>query len=119
MSNLILHWREWWCSWYIGTVSQIIVDIKQLNWLYLVILVVMGGMTVITVTVHEAKTNLSSLLRVVEQQGEKVVITRHGTAVAELVPVARGVRTDTHSGVREITLLYDPTEPTQGEWDNV
>jgi antitoxin (DNA-binding transcriptional repressor) of toxin-antitoxin stability system len=37
----------------------------------------------ITVGVHEAKTNLSDLLRRVEA-GETVVITRRGTPVAEL-----------------------------------
>ncbi|MCM2314517.1 MAG: type II toxin-antitoxin system prevent-host-death family antitoxin [Thermoanaerobaculia bacterium] len=35
---------------------------------------------------YEAKTNLSALLGRVEK-GERFVITRHGKAVAELVPV--------------------------------
>jgi prevent-host-death family protein len=39
-----------------------------------------------TVGAFEAKTQLSSLLDVVER-GEEVVITRHGKAVARLVPV--------------------------------
>jgi prevent-host-death family protein len=38
------------------------------------------------VSVHAAKTNLSRLLEAVER-GDKVVITRHGAPVAELVPV--------------------------------
>jgi prevent-host-death family protein len=37
-----------------------------------------------TVSVHEAKTQLSKLLNLVEQ-GEKVVIVRHGRPVAEIV----------------------------------
>ena len=37
------------------------------------------------VNVHEAKSQLSRLLALVEQ-GETVVIARHGTPVAELVP---------------------------------
>ena len=39
----------------------------------------------IEVGAYEAKTNLSSLLDKVEQ-GEEVVITRHGAPVARLVP---------------------------------
>ncbi len=40
---------------------------------------------------YEAKTHLPALLRRVEQ-GERITITRHGTAIAELVP-AGGVGT--------------------------
>ncbi len=36
----------------------------------------------------EAKNRLSALLDQVERGGEEVVITRHGRAVARLVPVA-------------------------------
>lgn len=38
------------------------------------------------VSVHEAKTQLSKLLDLVED-GEEVVIERHGRVVAQLVPV--------------------------------
>ena len=40
------------------------------------------------VNVHEAKTQLSRLLELVEE-GESVVIARHGEPVAELVPARR------------------------------
>ena len=40
------------------------------------------------VSVHGAKTQLSKLLDLVED-GEQVVIERHGRPVAELVPVRR------------------------------
>lgn len=39
-----------------------------------------------TVTAYEAKTHLPRLLRAVEQ-GETVIITRHGKPVAQLGPV--------------------------------
>ena len=42
-----------------------------------------------TVTAYEAKTHLPRLLREVER-GERIVITRHGKPVAELVPVGTG-----------------------------
>ena len=38
------------------------------------------------VSVHEAKTQLSKLLDLIED-GEEVVIKRHGRAVAQLVPI--------------------------------
>jgi prevent-host-death family protein len=42
----------------------------------------------VQVNVHEAKTRLSQLLELVEE-GETVVIARHGEPVAELVPARR------------------------------
>ncbi len=41
-----------------------------------------------TVGAYEAKTHLSKLLEKVEA-GEEIVITRHGSAVAKLVPVKK------------------------------
>ena len=40
-----------------------------------------------TVTAYEAKTHLARLLKAVER-GDRVMITRYGKPVAELVPVA-------------------------------
>ena len=45
-------------------------------------------MSVMNVSVHGAKTQLSKLLDLVED-GEHVVIERHGRPVAQLVPVRR------------------------------
>jgi prevent-host-death family protein len=42
----------------------------------------------VQVNVHEAKSQLSRLLELVEE-GETVVIARHGEPVAELVPARR------------------------------
>jgi prevent-host-death family protein len=44
-----------------------------------------------TVSVHEAKTQLSKLLDLVEQ-GEQIVILRHGRPVAHLVRAKAGVK---------------------------
>ena len=73
----------------------------------------------VSVSIHEAKTSLSSLVRAVEQRGEKVIITRHGYPVAELVPVSRGKRTKLHSEVKDIQINYDPVSPTTEEWEDV
>ena len=43
------------------------------------------------VSVHEAKTQLSHLLDLI-QDGEEVVIHRHGKPVARLTPVRQGER---------------------------
>ncbi len=45
-------------------------------------------MTIMNVSVHGAKTQLSKLLDLV-QDGEQVVIERHGRPVAQLVPIRR------------------------------
>jgi prevent-host-death family protein len=44
-----------------------------------------------SVGVHEAKTNLSGLLRLVSA-GEEIMITRRGDVVARLVPPRSGAR---------------------------
>jgi len=41
----------------------------------------------VVVNMHEAKSRLSELVRLVES-GERVVLARNGTPVAELVPAA-------------------------------
>lgn len=60
------------------------------------------------VNVHEAKTNLSKLLELVEQ-GETVTIARHGKPVAELV---RAHRTGFPFGI----AAQDPLVPPGDDW---
>lgn len=61
-----------------------------------------------TVGVHEAKTNLSKLLRRV-QAGEEIVITRDGQQLAKLVPVqsAASRRLGIDDGRFEIPADFD------------
>lgn len=40
----------------------------------------------ITVNMHQAKTNLSQLVQAVEQRGETVLLCRNGRPVAKLMP---------------------------------
>jgi prevent-host-death family protein len=47
----------------------------------------------LTVSAYEAKTHLPRLIKAVEQ-GETIVITRHGKAVARLVPIEARDRGD-------------------------
>ena len=72
----------------------------------------------ITVNVHEAKTNLSSLLARVELKRERVLICRNGKPVADLVPHQRAKRNiKPHPVLSKIEINYDPTEPlSEADW---
>jgi prevent-host-death family protein len=69
-----------------------------------------------TATVYETKTNLSSLIRLVEQSNERILITKHGHPVAELGPVSRKSRLLTDPYLAEIHINYDPAAPTEEAW---
>ncbi len=71
----------------------------------------------ITVNIHEAKTNLSKLIAKVEE-GEWVRICRDGKPVAEMRPAVKNKinRLEMHPELKG-EILYDPTEPlTEDEW---
>lgn len=59
--------------------------------------------------VHEAKTRLSQLLEMVEE-GETVVIARHGKAVAELIPARQNI------GFPFGIARQEPLVPAGNEW---
>jgi antitoxin (DNA-binding transcriptional repressor) of toxin-antitoxin stability system len=71
-----------------------------------------------SVTVQEAKTHFSALLARIER-GERVVILRHGKAVAMLGPVPTGNRTSLHPRLSKTVIHEDPRLPTTSEWDDV
>jgi antitoxin (DNA-binding transcriptional repressor) of toxin-antitoxin stability system len=77
-----------------------------------------GGHSMIKVSIHEAKTHLSSLIADVEHLRETVFICRHGQAVAELIPIPRGNRTKLDSTLKNILIKDDLTQPTIEEWEN-
>jgi prevent-host-death family protein len=58
----------------------------------------------ITVGAFEAKTHLSSLLERVAR-GEEVVITRHGKAIARLVPAAAAERADIDAAIAKLKAV--------------
>lgn len=71
----------------------------------------------LVVNIHEAKTNLSSLLSKIEKTGEEVLICRYGKPIADLVPHKRKNRLKPHSVMGKIQINYDPTEPlSEDEW---
>ncbi len=57
-----------------------------------------------TVGVYEAKTHLPRLLDEVEQ-GEVIVITKHGVPVAQLTPVLGSKRINVKSVINELRSL--------------
>lgn len=73
----------------------------------------------ITINLNEAKTHFSSIISSVEHNHEKVIILKHGIAVAEIIPLSKGCRTDTYKEIKNIKILYDPLESTESEWENV
>ena len=58
----------------------------------------------IKVGAFEAKTHLSSLLEKVKA-GEEVLITRHGKAIARLVPADQAARSDLKKTISDVQNL--------------
>ncbi|MDA1142330.1 MAG: type II toxin-antitoxin system Phd/YefM family antitoxin [Planctomycetota bacterium] len=70
-----------------------------------------------TVNIHEAKTNLSSMLQEIEELGESFLICRNGKPVANLVSHRKHDRTKRHPTMSKISITYDPTEDlSEAEW---
>ena len=70
-----------------------------------------------TVNVHAAKTNFSSLLATLEEDGDFIVICRNGKPVTDLVPHRRTNRLKAHPVLSQIKIGYDPVEPlSDDEW---
>ena len=70
----------------------------------------------VMVNTHEAKTQLSSLLARVEEQGETVLICRNGKPVAELRPLAPAADPlQIHPELSQIRFHEDPMVPLDPE----
>lgn len=70
----------------------------------------------ITVNIHEAKTNLSKLITQVEKKGELIRICRDGKPVAELTPIKKTVinRLQMHPELQG-KIFEDPMKPLDPE----
>ena len=71
-----------------------------------------------TVSIHDAKTHLSSLLLDVERHGTKVVICRYKKAIAQLVPLEHRDRTRPDPEISGVRIKCDLTTPTESEWED-
>jgi prevent-host-death family protein len=69
----------------------------------------------ITVGTFEAKTHLTALLHRVEQ-GEEVVITRHGKAIARLVPAEAPDRARMDEAIARLKSLRQGTTLAGLSW---
>ncbi len=70
-----------------------------------------------TVNIHEAKTNLSSLLSRVEAGGEHIIICRAGKPIAEIIPYQKKRRSEIASSLRPLKVEGDLTLPSSEDWD--
>lgn len=73
----------------------------------------------ITVNIHEAKTQLSALLHKIETDHETIRLCRNGKPIADIVPIEAGIHPlKMHSSLyKGAKILYDPTDPlTEDEW---
>lgn len=66
-----------------------------------------------TVSIHEAKARLSSLIAWVESSNEQVVISRYGRAVARIAPIRRGKRTAPDSLLSQVKI-HDELDKSHG-----
>jgi prevent-host-death family protein len=73
---------------------------------------------VITVEASDVRTSLPSLLERVEH-GEEVIITRHGEAIARLVPVAAAGRADVSAAIAELKRLRARTTLGGYSWQEL
>ena len=71
--------------------------------------------TPLTVGAFEAKTHLSSLLARVAK-GEEVVITRHGKAVARLVPATTSDREQADRAIGHLKALRQKATLGNADW---
>jgi antitoxin (DNA-binding transcriptional repressor) of toxin-antitoxin stability system len=73
----------------------------------------------IIVNTHEAKTKLSQLLALIEQNHETIRVCRHGKPIADIVPIPSMTTNplQMHPEVSNIKINYDPTAPLEDdEW---
>ena len=73
----------------------------------------------IVVNTHQAKTQLSALLRQIELHHEVIRLCRNGKPIADLVPIKKAIDPlKNHLSLSKgAVILYDPTSPlTEEEW---
>lgn len=72
------------------------------------------------VSIHVAKAQLSALVQSLEEGEDRIVISRYGKPVAEIVPCRRQAkRSVVDPELAALRMHADMTEPTEGEWEHV
>ena len=72
-----------------------------------------------TVTIHQAKAHLSALIKEVADDNERIIISRYGKAVAELISYRHKKRTVRDKKLADMKIIGDLTAPTIEEWNDV
>ena len=70
-----------------------------------------------TISIHEAKAKLSGLVARVEKGEKRILLSRYGKPVAQIVPYQPRRRTKPDSELSKIRYQGDLTAPTEGEWE--
>ena len=69
------------------------------------------------INIHETKTHLSTLLKEIEETGERVVICRNGKPVADLSAHKPVDRLAQDPVLTKTQIHYNPTEPaSEDDW---
>ncbi|MCC5806395.1 MAG: type II toxin-antitoxin system Phd/YefM family antitoxin [Opitutales bacterium] len=71
-----------------------------------------------SVSIHQAKAQLSGLVESVEKKGTRVVLSRYGKPVAEITPYRKRKRSRRSPELAKISYTGDLTQPSEAEWDN-
>jgi len=71
-----------------------------------------------SISLHEAKAKLSGLVSKVEHSGKRMVLTRYGKPVAQILPMKSRKRTRVNASLSAIRIKGDVTGPTQEEWED-
>ena len=66
--------------------------------------------------IHETKTHLSSLLKEIEETGERIVVCRNGKPVADLSAHKPASRLEQDPVLAQTRINYDPTESASEEY---
>lgn len=72
-----------------------------------------------TMKAGEFKAKCLKVMDQVSDSGDPVVITKHGKAVAQLVPMTQKPKTLFGAMAGEIEISGDIISPIEGEWDAV
>lgn len=70
----------------------------------------------ITVNIHEAKTQLSALLAAVHEAREHIVICKSGLPIAEIIPYKKKKRTNAKKSLAPTSIKFDLTQPISEDW---
>ena len=70
----------------------------------------------ITVNIHQAKTQLSALLCMVQNDKEHILICRSGLPIAEIIPYQKKKRTTVKMSLVPTSVKFDLTQPISEDW---